>query len=58
MERSNAKQKKHLHINTVDGSLSSFPSHRTARVSDAKSVNERLRDAHFDILQNCWEKKT
>uniref|UniRef100_A0A1I8BVG2 G_PROTEIN_RECEP_F1_2 domain-containing protein n=1 Tax=Meloidogyne hapla TaxID=6305 RepID=A0A1I8BVG2_MELHA len=58
MEKSNTKQNKHLHINTVDGSLSSFSSNRTARVSDAKSVNELIRDAHFDILQNCWDKKT
>nr|CAD2157482.1 unnamed protein product [Meloidogyne enterolobii] len=59
MERAVTKQNKNLHINTVNGSLSSsFSSNRTARVSDAKSVNELIRDAHFDILQNYWEKKT
>ncbi|KAF7632966.1 hypothetical protein Mgra_00007669 [Meloidogyne graminicola] len=57
-ERCNAKKMKQLHINTVDdGFLSSFSSNRTARVSDAKSVNELIRDAHFDILQNCWDRK-
>uniref|UniRef100_A0A915NXH8 Serpentine receptor class gamma n=1 Tax=Meloidogyne floridensis TaxID=298350 RepID=A0A915NXH8_9BILA len=59
IERAVTKQNKNLHINTVNGSLSSsFSSNRTARVSDAKSVNELIRDAHFDILQNYWEKKT